>query len=334
MSRPPTISDVARLAGYSKGTVSRVLNNHPRVSPRARAAVTEAIAAVAYQTNAHARSLATGRTNAIAVLIAAAREQLFSDPTFAELIFGVHDGLTDRDLNLVILMGGTEAEDRRTLSYITAGHVDGVLHLNPYLDDPITEGLADCPLPMVLCGPRPPLRLPARHWMVTNDDAGGVQQAMTHLSERGARTIATIAGNPNGVSAGIRLQAYQQFLGERYDPELVEVGDYAEASGIAAMTRLLDRRPDIDAVFCASDRMALGALQVARRRGLSVPKDLLVMGYDDHRIAAEADPPLTTIHQSIRRVGRTAVGVLMAAMAGEQPHDQTFATELIVRSTT
>lgn len=330
----PTINDVAQLAGVSKGTVSRVLNSHPRVSEQARRAVERAIVETGYRTNAHARSLATGRAHAIAVLIAAARDQLFSDPTFAELIEGVHEGMIDTDLSLVILMGGTEPEDRRTVSYIRDGHVDGLIHLNPYVDDPITEGLSSSPLPMVLCGPPPPLALPRKHWVVSIDDAGGVRMAMDHLAQRGARTIATIAGDPRGVSAGIRLDAYRGWLGSAYDPDLVEPGDYGFESGRVALERLLERRPDIDAVLCASDRMAAGALETARRLGRRVPDDLLVMGFDDHRLAASTDPPLTTIRQPIRDIGRTAVNVLMAALAGETPSDQILPTELIVRKST
>lgn len=328
----PTINDVARLAGVSKGTVSRFLNAHPKVSAEAQRAITRAITETGYRSNAMARSLATGNTHAIAVLVAGARERLFSDPTFAELIEGVHEGMADSDLSMVILMGGTEAEDRRTLSYIRAGHVDGLIHLNPYVTDPITEGLASSPLPLVLCGPHPDMPLPERHWIATADDAGGVRQALDHLSSRGARTIAMVAGEPRGVSAGRRLQAYRDWSGERFDPSLVQAGDYSEESGRLAMGVLLDRRLDIDAVLCASDRMAIGALATARRRAVRVPDDLLVMGFDDHRIARGADPPLTTIHQPIRAIGRAAVGILREALATGTSSDKVFPTDLVARA--
>lgn len=333
MSRP-TINDVARLAEVSKGTVSRVLNNHPRVSPQARLAVKKAIAETGYRTNAQARSLALGRTNAIALLIAAGRDQLFNDPTFSELIAGIYDGLVDSTMNLVLLIGGSPVEDNRTVSYIRDGHVDGLIHLNPFIDDPITEGLSSSPLPMVLCGPRPPLMLPRNNWMVTIDDAGGVRQAMDHLGSCGVHTIAMIGGDPRGVSAGVRLGVYRDWLGSAYDPELVEHGDYGPESGQLAMDRLLERRPDIDAVFCASDRMAAGALEAARQRGRRVPEDLLVMGFDDHEVAALADPPLSTIRQPIREVGRAAISTLLGALADEPQSDKVFPTELVVREST
>lgn len=330
----PTINDVARVAGVSKGTVSRVLNNHPKVSDGAREAVHNAIEQLGYRTNVHARSLATGLNDAIALIIADARDQLFRDPTFFELIEGVRDGLADTKTNLVLLMGGTEAEDRRTVAYLDAGHVDGLIHLNPYLDDPITEGLATTPLPMVFCGPRPPLRLPERNWMVTIQDREGTLQALEHLKAQGAKRIAMVGGHPRGVSAKVRHDAYRDWLGEAYDAELYEPGDYSSESGQDAFAALLDRRPDIDAVFCASDRMARGAMETARNRGLEVPDDLLVMGFDDQRLAETTTPPLSTIHQPIRQVGRTAIATLMAALSGASPSDTVFPTTLVVRDST
>ena len=129
-------------------------------------------------------------------------------------------------------------------------------------------------------------------------------------------------------------QTYRDWLGPNFDPDLFEPGDYGAGSGNVAFGRLLDRRPGIDAVFCASDRMAIGALETAYRRGRHVPGDLLVMGFDDHQIAAQADPPLSTIHQPIREIGRTAASTLLAAMAGETPSDKIFPTQLVVRGST
>ena len=327
----PTMADVARVAGVSKGTVSRVLNHHPKVSDAARQEVLAAIELLGYRRNVHARSLATGWNDAIALIVADARDQLFRDPTFFVLIEGVRDGLAGTEANLVLLMGGTDVEDRRTVAYVHAGHVDGLIHLNPYVDDPITEGLADSPLPMVFCGPRPPHALPSANWMVTIQDREGVLQALDHLADQGARKIAMIGGHPRGASASVRHDAYRAWLGEDYDAELYEPGDYSSESGRQAFERLFDRRPDLDAVFCASDRMAKGAMEAARNRGLTVPDDLLVMGFDDQRLAATTTPQLSTIHQPIRQVGRTAVATLMAALSGASPSDTVFPTSLVVR---
>ena len=249
-------------------------------------------------------------------------------------IRALRDGLAGTDLSLVMLMGGTEAEDRRTVSYIGAGHVDGLIHLNPYLDDPVTLGLAASQLPLVLCGARPPHQLPARNWSVTVDDAGGTVQAMNHLAERGAKRIALVGGEPRAMGAAARAQAYLSWHGAGFEPTLVEHGDFGYESGRTATERLLAREPGIDAIFAASDRMALGAIEAARGIGRRVPEDLLVIGFDDQRSAATSDPPLSTIRQPIRAIGRAAVGALLAALADQTPSDLTFPTELVVRSST
>lgn len=143
-----------------------------------------------------------------------------------------------------------------------------------------------------------------------------------------------VGGQPRGVSAAIRRETYREWLGEGYDPELFEPGDYSSESGREAFHRLLGRRPDIDAVFCASDRMARGAIEAARERGLAVPHDLLVMGFDNQRLAETTSPRLSTIHQPIRQVGRTAIATLLAALSGASPADTVLPTTLVVRDST
>lgn len=330
----PTISDVAQVAKVSTGTVSRVLNNSPRVSPQARAAVQLAVEQTGYRANAHARSLATAEAHAIAVLIATPGNQVFSDPTFAQLIDGVQEGMRESTLNMVMLLGGTAAEDQRTLSYLLAGHVDGVVHLNPTLNDDILPGLAGSGLPVVLCGPKPPIAVPERTWSISIDDASGVRLAMQHLQSRGARRTAMITGPSSGVSAQVRLDTYRDVIQAAFDPQLVREGDYSTPSGYLAMKDLLTKRPDIDSVMCSSDRMAAGALTAAREAGRRVPHDLLVMGFDDHEIASQTTPALSTVRQPIHTIGQMAVSSLLAALAGATPADRTFPTELVVREST
>ena len=169
---------------------------------------------------------------------------------------------------------------------------------------------------------------------VTVDDAGGTVQAMNHLAERGAKRIALVGGEPRAMGAAARAQAYLSWHGAGFEPTLVEHGDFGYESGRTATERLLAREPGIDAIFAASDRMALGAIEAARGIGRRVPEDLLVIGFDDQRSAATSDPPLSTIRQPIRAIGRAAVGALLAALADQTPSDLTFPTELVVRSST
>lgn len=327
----PTINEVAALAGVSKGTVSRVLNGRPDVSARSRQAVEEAIAQSGYRRNGHAHSLATGQAGAIALLMSSAREQLFTDPTYARLIEGIYDGMAGLELNLVLLVGGRPHEDARIVRYVQAGHVDGLIHLNQYRDDPILQGLAGSNLPLVLTGPRPDMELPPNHAVVSIDDKSATESAIDYLTSTGAERIATISGDPRGVAAQIRLRTYRERLAERLDEALIVSGDYSYESGYRAMQELFERRVEMDALFCASDRMAAGAIDAARQTGLRVPEDLRVVGFDDQTFAATNDPPLTTVHQPIRTIGSTAVSVLRQALQGGGLVDRSLPTELIIR---
>ena len=163
-------------------------------------------------------------------------------------------------------------------------------------------------------------------------DQGTKAWAEAALSEH--ERIALVGGEPRAMGAAARAQAYLSWHGAGFEPTLVEHGDFGYESGRTATERLLAREPGIDAIFAASDRMALGAIEAARGIGRRVPEDLLVIGFDDQRSAATSDPPLSTIRQPIRAIGRAAVGALLAALADQTPSDLTFPTELVVRSST
>lgn len=329
--RRSTINDVAEAAGVSRGTVSRVLNGSPRVSPEARQAVERAIKKTNYRANPHARSLASGRNDAIAVLLTRPNAQLFEDPTFSLLLQGISDGLAGTDLSLVLLVAGNEDERRRAARFIDPTHIDGVIRLSPLIDDPMLEVISRAGVPSVVCGKLDQRTRPDRLWSVTTTDEDGAEQATRHLVEQGARRIAMIAGPLDAPGSEDRVRGYRSVLGEAYDHDLVEHGDYDRDSGRLAMARLLDRHPEIDAVFCASDRMALGAMELLRHRGLRVPDDVLVVGFDGHEIGTTSQPTLTTVHQPIRQIGRAAVQMLVSALAGEDPGDRLFPAHLVVR---
>lgn len=330
--RRATIQDVAEHAGVSRGTVSRVLNDSPKVSPEARAAVEAAIAATNYRSNPHARSLASGRNDAIAVLLTKPQSELFEDPTFSLLLQGVSDGLAGSNTALVLLLAGNEEERRRTARFLDSSHVDGVVHLSPHVNDPMLKSLMNADVPVVLCSEVGP-GMSRRHlWGVSVTDRLGAAEAVAHLLDRGARRIAMIAGAADQPGSEARLAGYRERLGEGFDPDLVAHGDYSEESGHQAMASLLDRDPDIDAVFCASDRMAAGAYRAAGERGLRIPDDLRVVGFDGHAIGLDLTPQLTTVSQPIRALGRAAIQMLTEATRGQDPGHRVFPTELTVRA--
>ncbi|MFC5183421.1 LacI family DNA-binding transcriptional regulator [Actinomadura harenae] len=314
----PTLEEVAALAGVGRGTVSRVINGSPRVSPRARDAVLAAIDELGYVPNRAARALVTRRTETVALVVAESELRLFDEPFFAGMIRGVSAALTETGLQLLLALARSPAEYARLEQFLTPQHVDGVLLTSLHAEDPLPGRLEASGVPTVLGG-RPPGIEPVSY--VDVDNRSGARQAVEHLVERGRRRIATIAG-PQDMGVGIdRLTGYRAALAEAGLPELVAHGDFSEASGIAAAEELLALDPGLDAIFAADDPMALGAMRVLRRHGRAVPGDVAVVGFEDSPSAALADPPLTTVHQSAEEMGREMTRLLLARVNGEPMDD-------------
>ena len=328
----PTIRDVAAAAGVSRGTVSRVINGGRWVSPEAQAAVDEAIRSTGYEANQHARSLATGRANSVAFLLTEPQHLLFEDPNFSILLRGAAQALAERDMPLLLMVAGTREERKRITAYVTSGHVDGVLLISSHSGNPVAGELLRKGVPTIACGV--PLGVADGLGWVAADDAGGARAMTRHLLERGRRRIATITGPMDTPGGLLRLEGYRGELGEAYDEALVAHGDYTRDGGARAMRELLERAPDLDAVFVASDLMAAGALAVLREAGRSVPGDVAVGGFDDSGLAATLDPPLTTMRQPFERISAEMVRLLLAVVDGQEPATITLPTSLVVRSST
>jgi DNA-binding LacI/PurR family transcriptional regulator len=328
--RRPTIKDVAAVAGVSRGTVSRVLNGGRWVSPESLTAVQAAIRTTGYAANRHARSLVTGRANSVAFLLTEPHQLLFEDPNFSVLLRGAADALAKRDMPLLLMVAGTAEERRRVTDYVTAGHVDGVLLISSHADDPVVASLLRGQIPTVACGT--PLGYEGKLGYVAADDVAGARQMVRHLRDTGRRHIATITGpldTPGGVQ---RLQGYRDELGGDYDGGLVAHGDYSRLGGQRAMTDLLAARPEIDAVFVASDLMAAGALTALAAQGKQVPGDIAVGGFDDSWLAATLTPALTTIRQPFERISSEMVRLLTEVINGEEPATVILPTTLVHRA--
>ncbi|MFI0961502.1 LacI family DNA-binding transcriptional regulator [Streptomyces sp. NPDC021080] len=333
--KPPTIHDVAREAGVSRGTVSRVLNGGHYVSPSAAEAVNAAIRRTGYVVNRHARSLITGRSDSVGFLLTEPQERFFEDPNFNVLLRGCTQALAAHDVPLLLMLAGTQDERRRIMRYITAGHVDGVLLVSSHSGDPVAEELREAGVPLVACGK--PIGLGSKVSYVAADDRDGARDMVTHLLSLGRRRIGTVTGpldTPGGVE---RLAGYREVLAEagvEADERLIASGDYSRASGEAGAERLLDRAPDVDAVFVASDLMAQGVLAALRKAGRRVPEDVAVGGFDDSPAATAAAPALTTIRQPWDRISSEMVRVLLAQIGGEDPAAVILPTELVRREST
>ncbi|WP_461296712.1 LacI family DNA-binding transcriptional regulator [Streptomyces harbinensis] len=329
--RAPTIHDVAREAGVSRGTVSRFLNGGHHVSPDSARAVEEAIRRTGYVVNRHARSLITGRSGSAAFLLTEPQEKFFEDPNFNVLLRGCTQALAAHDIPLLLMIAGTREEQRRLLRYVTSGHVDGVLLVSSHTGDPVAEQLVDAGVPVVLCGkPMGPGRL--AH--VAADDRDGARQMVRHLVELGRRRIGTVTGPPDTPGGVERLAGYREVLaaaGLPAEDGLVETGDYSREGGERAAARLLARRPDLDALFVASDLMARGALAALTAAGRRVPQDVAVGGFDDSAAAVASRPELTTIRQPWDRISQEMVRLLLTQLSGEDTSAVILPTELVRR---
>ncbi|WBB57172.1 LacI family DNA-binding transcriptional regulator [Verrucosispora sp. WMMD573] len=324
----PTLDAVAARAGVGRGTVSRVVNGSPQVSPEARAAVQQAIAELGYVPNRAARALVTQRTDSVALVVSESGERIFAEPFFAGIVRGISSALLETPLQLWLAMAQSPLERERVEHHLTNQHIDGVLLLSLHDDDPLPTLLEERGLPTVLGG-RParmlhPEAQPASFVDVNN--AGGARQAVEYLAGRGRRRIATIAG-PQDMGAGLaRLSGYRDAVrtaGFGVNPDLIAYGDFSEESGAAAMRGLLERCPDLDAVFVAADLMAFGAMRTLREAGRRVPQDVAVVGFGDEPIARQANPPLTSVFQPVEEMGRQMARLLVDRIRGDElatPH--------------
>ncbi|MDC4233141.1 LacI family transcriptional regulator [Actinomyces sp. B33] len=332
MSRRTTISDVAARAGVSKATVSRVLSGTYPVSERTARAVRRAVDDLDYTASARARSLATGRADAIAVVVSEPLDVFFADPTFSRILQGIADELSGTETVPVLLPTATRAEQRKALRLVLNQSVDAVVHLSPWVDSGLLDELIDHRVPVVLCGQDDDPERMRRFSLVYSDDRLGAADAAEHLVRRGARRPVAILGVPDQPAAVDRLSGYRQAYPD-LDGSRIRWGGWSEAAGALAMRELLDAGVDFDALLAGSDRIARGAMSVLRAEGLDVPGDVAVIGYDDHPVAVEQAPRLTTIAQPMHLQGRTACRLAREMVAGGEPRTIVLPTELRVRDT-
>lgn len=335
----PTIVDVAREAGVSIKTVSRVLNHEPGVHESTREQVLKVVEALRYRPKQSARSLAGGRSFLIGLL--------YYDPS-AIFVGSVQQGATLRcrelGYHLVVESLHNDAPDLRQQidRMVLALRPDGMILTPPLCDNPeVLAALRESGTPCVLMSPERDLRgVPS----VRMDDVHAAEEITNLLLSLGHQRIAFIKGPPDQSASGLRYQGFVNALrahGLEPDPELIQPGQFTFASGRDAAHQLLSRRQRPTAVFASNDDMALGVLAAAQRLGLAVPGELSVAGFDDSPTAALVWPPLTTVRQPVAEMARAAVEMLVAVQRPDMtaPEDEAdlhkvLPHELVVRDST
>jgi DNA-binding LacI/PurR family transcriptional regulator len=329
---PPKLADVARLARVSSATASRVLTGSAQVSPQTRHKVEEAMASLGYVRNRAPRGGApTRRAGSIAFVVCEENVKLFADPFFARMLWSISKELASADLQVVLLALHSSKTFDTGSRYLRSGHVDGAVIVSMHGRLPLNpESLG---IPVVFIG-RP---MPGGEELsyVDADNLGGAQRAVRHLIDGGRSQVATIAGPPDMAPGVDRLLGYRKAMTSAGldDRGLIVYGDFSPASGEHALHRLLDRRPNIQAVFAASDLMAAGALRALHGSGRRVPYDVAVVGFGDEMLAQHTDPPLTTMRQPIDAMGAQAAREVLARIAkpSRDPCHVVLDTELVLR---
>jgi len=334
-TRPAVMADVARRAGVSHQTVSRVLNDHPNVRPETRERVRRAIDELAYRRNSSARALVTRRTNTLGVV---AFDTTLYGP--ASTLFGIEQAAREAGyfISIVSLKTITAKSVSEALDYLAEQSVDGVIVIAPQRT--AAEALAALPaaVPVVAVeGGQAPDRP-----VVCVDQRAGAAAATQHLLDLGHRTVWHIAGPMDWLEAEARRDAWRDTLASAgaEQPDVLSHGDWSPRSGYEAGRLLVERRAageDITAVFVANDQMALGVLRALREAGLDVPRDVSIVGFDDIPEAEFFSPPLTTVRQDFAALGRNSIGVLLDQIedGGSHPPPRVVVpASLIVRSST
>jgi len=329
-----TLEDIAKLAGVSRSTVSRVINENPNVSNKVRTRVLKIIQNTGYHPNAAARSLASQRTHMIGLVLPRTTSSFFTDPYFPHLTQGIAFACNNNDLTLSLFLVGNRSDEEKITPRISRrGLLDGTLIQSGPLDDSLVKRLIESKVPCVVLG-RPLIKQSLS--FIDVDNVSGAKTAVNHLIRLGYQRIGMITGSRNSSVTIDRRKGYFDAMhetGRVIDESLIAEGDFTESSGYIVMQTLLSQKPD--AIFAHSDIMAIGAMRAVHEAGLQVPQDVAFVGYDDLPNLSVSNFGLTTIHQPITHFGIKAVELLMDVIDhGIKPARQLIlGTELVIRDT-
>jgi DNA-binding LacI/PurR family transcriptional regulator len=333
--RRVTIGDVAAKAKVSKSAVSFVFNGRGGVGVEARERILQAAEELGWRPDARARALSRSRAQALGLVIRREPELLSTDPFFPQFVAGVESGLADVEYALVLqVVGGGQSESDAYLRFAHEARVDGVFLTDLRTQDERPAELARLGLPYVLVGPTASASEELRP--IGLDDAAGIRRAVRHLYALGHRRIAHVAGSARYVHSEVRRRAWADELAElELEPGPLVDADFTGASGARATHELLDLSRPPTAIIYANDLMAIAGMSVATDRGIRVPHDLSIVGFDDIPLAPYIVPPLTTVRQDVFEWGRVCAQTLVSIVEGRTPEPVSLPpVEFIVRGST
>lgn len=329
-----TIKDVAKRAGVSPSTVSRVIADHPRISPDTKERVRAVMVELGYYPNAIARSLVNQTSNSIGIVRARLSEEDFANPFFPEVMQGISSVAHKHKLNLVLSTSNSfEQEDEECLNLLRQRRVDGVILLASHRNDQLIPRLTQGNFPFVLIGRYDG---PEKINWVNNDNVADAKTAVRYLLEQGHRKIACLDGDPRYVVSADRLLGYYEALAEYgivAEQNLVEHSEFSVDGGHNAIMRILERNSDITAVFAVDDLMAIGAMRALQAQGVVVGKDMAVVGFNNTILGTYVQPGLTSVCVPIYELGQISVQMLTAQIygSGRYPDHQMLPAHLVVR---
>ncbi|MET0132560.1 MAG: LacI family DNA-binding transcriptional regulator, partial [Kibdelosporangium sp.] len=311
----PTIGDIAKRAGVSKGAVSFALNGRPGVSTETRSKVLAIAEQMGWAPNNAARALSAAKSGSVGLLLARPAKILGLEPFFMQLFSGIEAELSDRSLALLLQVVPdvrTECEVYRR--WWAERRIDGVIVVDPRTDDPRFEVLAELGLPSVVVGSKVADEQRGGVWA---DEHVGVRSILEYLAALGHTRIARVAGLPELKHTQDRTDAFDEVAAELNLTTQVVHSDYSGEQGGQATRRLLSARPRPTAIMFDNDVMTVAGLSVAQEMGLTVPKDLSLVSWDDSALCRLVHPPLTTLSRDVAEYGAAAARILTAVLAGE-----------------
>lgn len=327
----PNLQDVAKLAGVSTATVSKVLSNTPYVSETTRQKVIHAIAELDYRPNLAARALVSGKTHIIAVVFPYLYDALFKDPLVLAILEGIEDELSQRQYNLLLSTPrlSNDGMGENYLQLMRSGYIEGIIAIDSVPDSPLTETARQYNIPLVVLGYH------NAPYCVHSDDYSGGKMIMEHILELGHQQIGIVSvPKDKNLAVNERLRGMQAALQQRglalSSFPFVE-SNFSTKGGASATNTLLEEHPYLTAIVCANDRMAIGAIQYLNSKGYRVPEQMTVVGYDNLSLAEMMSPALTTISQHATQLGRKSAEMLMALLNNQSPSTVVLPPTLIKR---